>query len=90
MDFRHEGPVFELREAPLAGSLQAFAGCTGQAQAPHTALWRRCPFQKSELATSSPPTGDIKLSGNGPNHPASAAIHTAKPSEATAQTARRP
>ncbi len=66
------------------------AGCTGQAHSPHTALCLRCPFQKSEIATSSPPKGDIRLSGNGPNHPASAAIQTANPSEATAQTARRP
>ena len=69
---------------------RADAGCTGQAQEPHTAWCLRCPFQNSEIATSSPPKGDMRLSGSGPSHPASAAIQTANPSAATAQTARRP
>ncbi len=99
LDARQRNPSREAPRirAPLANGQVRYPpfpiyppGWTGQAQAPHTALCRRCPFQKSEIATSSPPTGDIRLSGSGPNHPASAAIQTANPTEATAQTAHRP
>jgi hypothetical protein len=67
-----------------------YPGCTGQAQVPHTALCLRCPLQNSEPATSSPPKGDMRLSGSGASHPASAAIQTANPSEAVTQTTHRP
>ncbi len=83
-DVLHQPKVRLTRPIPI------YPGCTGQAQVPHTALCLRCPLQNSEPATSSPPKGDMRLSGSGASHPASAATQTANPSEAVTQTTHRP